>query len=128
MAFKKGLHRFSFVTMFFIWVHTFRNNDIQTESSFILISKNQTLNIKAPLSDVEQFLVTESPVQWWEWCTMMRMMYNDENDVQWWEWCTMMRMMYNDENDVQWWEALFLFFRCLDFCSDFFYYVEKATW
>ena len=109
MAFKKGLHQFSFVTMFFIWVHTFRNNDIQTESSFILICKNQTLNIKAPLSDVEQFLVTESPVQWWEWCTMMR-------------------MMCNDENDVQWWEALFLFFRCLDFCSDFFYYVEKATW
>ena len=121
MAFKKGLHRFSFVTMFFIWVHTFRNNDIQTESSFILICKNQTLNIKAPLSDVEQFLVTE-------WCTMMRMMYNDENDVQWWEWCTMMRMMCNDENDVQWWEEIFLFFRCLDFCSDFFYYVEKATW
>ena len=109
VAFKKGLHRFSFVTMFFIWVHTFRNNDIQTESSFILISKNQTLNIKAPLSDVKQFLVTESPVQWWEWCTMMR-------------------MMYNDENDVQWWEEIFLFFRCLDFCSDFFYYVEKATW
>ena len=73
MAFKKGLHQFSFVTMFFIWVHTFRNNDIQTESSFILICKNQTLNIKAPLSDVKQFLVTESPVQW-----MMRMMYNDE--------------------------------------------------
>ena len=66
MAFKKGLHRFSFVTMFFIRVHTFRNNDIQIESSFILISKNQTLNIKAPRSDVKQFLVTESPVRWWE--------------------------------------------------------------
>ena len=106
VAFKKGLHRFSFVTMFFIWVHTFRNNDIQTESSFILICKNQTLNIKAPLSDVTQFLVTESPVQWWEWCTMMR-------------------MMYNDENDVQWWEEIFLFFRCLDFCSDFFIMLKK---